>query len=342
MRVCAVAKMSSKQASIKTMFQVSIDNGTPVKATFDDVTIETQPPEKRRCTKNNGRGVQCKNRVPLDSKWKQCDECRGIRKKSQQKRRAAFRADQAAQAAVANQVVVPPGHVRCSHGANSPHQCKNTFSAKSKFKMCAECRESSNKSDEKRRADPEFRAQKAEYDREYAQTPAGKASIKRRNEKPVHKLRNCLYTALQNAGAQSRTLKDLGTMSTNEAVEKHLESTFEPWMNRANYGALRHTDGYKARWHIGHRIPCSLYNLDNLDDARKCFDKRNVFAQDAKENLELGDRLALTDRELLKLKPLWPNRAQHMSLEEFKRQFAPANAKSRAVLAAKLQAEEEQ
>ena len=319
-----------------------LDNGTPVKATFDDVVVEAQPPETRRCTKKNGKSWQCKNRVPLDSKRKWCDECRGINKKRQQKRTAAFRADASAQAAAAAQVNVPEGHVRCSHGANSPSWCKRTFSSKSKFKTCAECREIGNTSQQTRLADPEVRAQMLESSREYKQTPAGRATQKRQREKPVHKLRACLYHALRHAGAQSRTLEDLGTMSTNEAVEKHLESTYEPWMSRANYGALRHTDGYKARWHIGHRIPCSLYNLDNLDDARKCFDKRNVFAQDAKENLELGDRLALTDRELLKLKPLWPNRAQHMSLEEFKRQFAPANAKSRAVLAAKLQAEEEQ
>ena len=86
----------SKQTTIKTMFQVAFDNGVPLKATFDDVTIEAQPPEKRRCTKKNGSGNQCKNRVPLDSKRKQCADCRGIGNKSIQKRTAAFRADPAA------------------------------------------------------------------------------------------------------------------------------------------------------------------------------------------------------------------------------------------------------
>ena len=338
----------SKQATIKTIFQASFDNGVPAKATFDDVTIETQPqpPETRRCTKNKGKSNQCKGRVPLDSKWKQCDHCRGISKKSTQKRVAAFRADPAAQAAAANQVVVPPGHVRCSNHANFPNWCKRTFSSKSKFKHCAECRASVNKSEKKRYADPEIRAQILESHREYNQTPAGRASKKRsdkkQNKKPVTKLRICLNRSLRNAGAQSRTLAELGTLSTNKAVEKHLETTFDrSWMNWANHGRLSHTDGYKVAWHIGHRIPCSVYNLDDLDDARKCFDKRNLFAQDAKENLELGDTLALTDRELLKLKPIWPSEALIKGLDWFKRQFAPANAKSRAVLSAKLQAESE-
>ena len=343
--VCTTPKRAQKmsnQATITNLFQRALDNGANVQATFPEGKIEAQPPPTRQCANRTGKNrIQCKRRVPLDFKWKLCDRCRGIRTKSVQKRRAAFRADPAAQAAVAAQVVVPPGHVRCSKGANSPGWCKRTFSSKSKFKFCAECRASVNKSDQKRRADPEIRAQEAQSHREYRQTPAGKASQKRSNKKPVHKLRNCLYTTLHAAGAQSRTLQELGTLSTNKAVEKHLESTFEPWMTWANHGTLRHTDWYKTTWHIGHRIPCSVYNLDNLEDARKCFDKRNLYAQDARENIELRDRLVLTDRELLKLKPIWPNSAHYMSLEEFKTQFQPASDKSRAVLSAKLQAESE-
>ena len=407
--VCTTPKRAqkmSKQASLTSIFQVAFDNGASAKATFDDVVVETQPPQTRRCSIKTKKGWQCKNRVPLDSKYKLCDDCREIGKKksqkrlaafradpaaqaavaaqvvvppghvrcnhgantpnwckrtfsskskfkfcdecrasvskSQQKRTAAFRADASAQAAAANQVVVPPGHVRCSHNANTPNQCKRTFSAKSKFKTCDECREITNKSDKKRRADPEVRAQKAEYDREYAQTPAGKASKKRSDKKPVSKLRKCLYSTLRDAGAQSRTLKELGTLSTNKAVKKHLESTFELWMNWANHGTLRHTDGYKAKWNIGHRIPCAVYSINDFGDARKCFDKRNLFAQDAKENIELRDRLALTNRELLKLKPIWPSEALIKGLDWFKSRFAPANATSHAVLSAKLQAEEEE
>jgi hypothetical protein len=333
----------STQATITTLFQTALDNGANVQATVADGKIEAQPqpPETRRCTNRKGSRGQCKRRVPLDSKWKLCDTCRGIQKKNNQKRLAAFRSDASAQAAVANQVAVPPGHVRCNNGANTPNRCKRTFSSKSKFKLCAECRASINKTQKKRHADPEFRAQKAEYDRAYRQTPAGRASIKRNDKKPVSKLRTRLYSTLKHAGVQSRTLKEVGTLSTNKAVKKHLESTFEPWMNWDNHGALSHTDGYKRVWHIGHRIPCTVYSLDDLDDARKCFDKRNLFAQDAKENIELKDALALTDRELLKLKSIWPSEALIKGLDWFKRQFAPANAKSRAVLSAKLKAEEE-
>jgi len=330
----------SKQALIKTMFQVALDNGANLKATVDDVTIEAQPPpQTRRCTKNEGKGSQCKNRVALDSKWKFCYHCRGIKKKSQQKHVAAFRADSVAQAAAAAQVVVPPGEVRCSNKANTPNWCKRTFSSNSKFKHCAECRESGKKSQKKRYADPEIRDQQLEYHRAYDQTPAGKASKKRSSKKPVTKLRNCLRHALKHAGVQSRTLKQLGTFYSNEDIKAHFESTFAAWMMWDNHGVLRHTDGYKKVWHIGHRIPCALYELHKPDDARKCFDRRNLYAQDARENIELSDRLVLTDAELLALKPIWPNSAHYMSLEEFKEKFANATETSRAVLAAKLEAE---
>ena len=276
--------------------------------------------------------------MPLDAKWKLCDTCRGIGKKATQKRVAAFRADPAAQAAAA-QVVVPPGHVRCSARANTPGWCKRTVSSKSKFKFCAECRGIANKSDKKRRADPKVRAKEAEYKRAYNQTPAGRACKKRQSKKPVSKLRVCLYATLRKVGAESRTLKELGTFPSNEDIRKHFESTFEDWMNWDNHGQLRHTDGYKKVWHIGHRIPCAVYNLNDLSDARKCFDRRNLYAQDAKENLELKDKLALTDGELLALKPIWPNVALLKGLDWFKAAFAKASETSHAILVAKLEAE---
>ena len=301
------------------------------------------PPGHVRCSNNANSPSWCKRTFSSKSKFKHCAECRGIVKKSDKKRRAAFRADSAAQAAAAAQVVIAPGHVRCSARANTPNWCKHTFSAKSKFKQCAECRASVNKSDKKRRADPEIRAQMAEYCRAYNQTPAGKASAKRsskkQNKKPVTKLRACLRNTLKHAGVESRTLKELGTFYSNEDVKKHFETTFADWMNWDNHGALRHTDGHKCVWHIGHRIPCAVYNLNDLSDAHKCFDRRNLFAQDAKENLELSDKLALTDEELDYLKPVWPSEAVLKGLDWFKKQFAKANETSRAILDAKLKAE---
>ena len=331
----------STQTTITNLFKMGADNGATMQAEFrfnGDVKVEMQP-QTRRCTKKDGRGVQCKNRVPLDAKYKRCDHCRGIGKKSDQKRRVAFRADPAAQAAAANQVVVPPGHVRCNNHANTPHWCRRTFSSKSKFKLCDECRASGKKSDKKRRTDPEVRAHEAEYSREYRQTPAGRASQKRTKKKPVSKLRACLYTTLREAGAQSRTLKDLGTFSSDEDVTKHFESTFENWMTWDNHGVLRHTHDYEQVWHIGHRIPCAVYNLDDLSDARKCFDRRNLYAQDARENIEFQDRLVLTDAELLKLKPIWPNKALIKGLEWFKFRCGLENETSREILAVKLQKE---
>jgi hypothetical protein len=334
--------MSSKQATITSIFQVAFDNGATAQATLQtngEIKIEAKPPQTRQCTNRKSTPKQCKNRVPLDSKYKRCDHCRGINKKSKQKRVAAFRANPVAQAAAAAQVVVPEGHVRCSHNANAPNWCKRTFSNKSKFKTCDECRESIKKSEQKRRADPEVRAQQAEYNREYKQTPAGKASQKRNKKKPVSKLRSCLLNAFRRAGAQSRTLKELGTFSSNEDIQKHFESTFKSWMNWDNHGNLRHDDDYHTVWHIGHKIPCAVYNLNDLGDVRKCFDRRNLYAQDAKYNMQLQDRLALTDEELEALKPIWPNEALIKGMRWFKTKYAQSNENSRAYIRAKVEAD---
>jgi len=330
------------QALVKDMFQAAIDNGTPVRLTIE--TLPTQPPQPttRRCSNRQGKPGQCKRRVPVDSKCKQCDTCRGINKKTKQKRLAAFRTDAAARAAVAAQVELPPGQKRCTTNANTPNQCKRTLDAASKHTKCDECRTIDRKSGIKRRANPEIRAQMLESHREWAQTPAGKASIKRGNKTPASKLRNRMYSTLRHAGAPSRTLKELGTLSTSKAIRKHFKSTFAPWMNWDNHGKLRANDGYEAKWNIGHRIPCAVYKLaTNDDDKRKCFDKRNLYAQDAKENLELRDALALTDTELLKLHPIWPTEAQIRGLDWLKAQFAPTNPKAIALLAAKRKTEAE-
>jgi hypothetical protein len=87
------ARMST-QAKITSVIQTMLDNGASVQTTFGvngDVKVAAQP-QTRRCSNKNGRGVQCKRRVPLDSKWKRCDHCRGIAKKRVQKCTAAFRA----------------------------------------------------------------------------------------------------------------------------------------------------------------------------------------------------------------------------------------------------------
>jgi hypothetical protein len=205
--------------------------------------------------------------------------------------------------------------------------------------MCTECRKTINKANKKRLSDPEYRAQIAEYKREYFRTPAGRASQKRQNKKPVQKLRVRLYDTLGKAGAQSRTLKEIGTFSSNEDIKKHFESTFASWMNWDNHGRLHFNDGYKSVWHIGHKIPCAVYNLNDLGDARKCFDRRNLYAQDARDNLELKDTLALTDEELEALKPIWPNEALIKGMRYFKTQYAQANENSRAYIRAKVEAE---
>ena len=62
---------------------------------------------------------------------------------------------------------------------------------------------------------------------------------------------------------------------------RHLEETFEDWMNWKNYGVYRINGPRK--WQLGHRIPRCVYAEHSIDVAR-CFSFDNLFAQDAEEN----------------------------------------------------------
>jgi hypothetical protein len=80
-------------------------------------------------------------------------------------------------------------------------------------------------------------------------------------------------------------------------------------MNFGNYGNHVAGAGYKQRWQIGHRLPFIIYDVELQDDMRRCFSTANIFPQDSRENVELCDKLALNDKELLALKHVWPSRA---------------------------------
>lgn len=60
-----------------------------------------------------------------------------------------------------------------------------------------------------------------------------------------------------------------------ENLKKHLESKFTDGMTWNNYG----------KWHIDHKLPCSLFDLSKLEEQRKCFHYSNLQPLWATDNI---------------------------------------------------------
>lgn len=67
-------------------------------------------------------------------------------------------------------------------------------------------------------------------------------------------------------------------------LQQHLEKQFRAGMNHSNYG-------FKG-WHMDHITPCSSFDLNNIEDSKKCFHYTNIQPLWWYENLEKSDRLA--------------------------------------------------
>ena len=92
----------------------------------------------------------------------------------------------------------------------------------------------------------------------------------------------------RDGGIQSvSALKATGCTSTEE-LRAHFESTFEPWMTWNNHGAHK-AGGNSEAWQIGHRLAkANFYDDSNPADIKRCWNKANLFAQDADENHALS------------------------------------------------------
>ena len=175
-------------------------------------------------------------------------------------------------------------------------------------------------------ATPEGFAKHAARTRKYCQSEKGKATIRKQNRKPMQKLLKLLNA--MSKGKDTQSLVRLGCFESNEHVRAHFESTMDKtWMTWQNAGRHRVGNGYRVAWQFGHKLPRSIFDQFNRNDCRKCFMPMNLFAQDAKENVELGDKLVYSDIELLALRPCWPDAAKN-SLVLLKALFAGAAARA--------------
>lgn len=99
----------------------------------------------------------------------------------------------------------------------------------------------------------------------------------------VQKLRNRMRSAIIR---KSDSTFNLIGLNINDLI-KHFEQQFNSnisWLN-------------KNEWHIDHIIPCSAYDLTNIEEQKKCFNFMNLRPCNAKENLEKNDKL---DFDLIK------------------------------------------
>lgn len=64
----------------------------------------------------------------------------------------------------------------------------------------------------------------------------------------------------------------------------HLEAQFKPGMSWENYG--------RQGWHVDHRHPCAMFDLNDPDQQRACFHFSNLQPLWWHENLSKGARVA--------------------------------------------------
>lgn len=101
-----------------------------------------------------------------------------------------------------------------------------------------------------------------------------------------HKLSQKIGKMCRNGNIESiSALQATGCASAKE-LRAHFESTFEPWMTWSNRGVHK-AGGNSGRWQTGHRLACAFYDDGNPADIKRCWNKANLFAQDADENHRL-------------------------------------------------------
>ena len=194
-----------------------------------------------------------------------------------------------------------PKTKRCTR-MNRGNQCRIWFDINDPHKLCPRHRARAKASLNK----PEVKAKAKKTRTAWLKTDAGKKWNKRHNRKPMNRLLHLLHRMVK--GGHTLSLVRLGCFESNDDVKAHFESTMDKtWMTWENYGVHVAGNGYKCNWNFGHKLPRAIFDQENTNDHSKCFSKLNLFAQDAKENIEMRARVSLTDEELLALRPCWPD-----------------------------------
>ena len=107
---------------------------------------------------------------------------------------------------------------------------------------------------------------------------------KRRRTDPSFRLklnlRTRIWNALKGKNKSASTMELIGC--TIEELWTHLESKFEPWMTRKNYG--------KGGWDVDHIEACSKFDQTYPEQQRKCFHWSNLQPMEHIANIKKGTR----------------------------------------------------
>ena len=266
-----------------------------------------------RCSSGSGTRSHCKRVFPTTYHGscviKQCQYHRDIQKRADKKRKETRPAEV--------EVEVPEGYTRCSR-MNGGGRCKRVFPTTYRdvkgeqvpYASCEQHRASANRfrtSDKGREVGAKCRKTEG-YKRAHAEhmkTDKAKATQKRISGEVHHQIAIRVSAIVSGRRVISETLKGSEIFLTRKEAQDHFESTFEPWMNWKNKGRLKSDTKPNTVWQIGHRIPIAAYDSNIAEDITRCWNKKNLFAQCARENNQLRAKLP-NEAVLLSLQSIWP------------------------------------
>jgi hypothetical protein len=131
----------------------------------------------------------------------------------------------------------------------------------------------------------EYRLKNKEHAKEYRIKNRAKFSayVKRRHDtepnfKLVRNLRRRILDALKGTTKSAHTMELIGC--TPDALRRHMESLFEPWMTWENQG--------RGGWHVDHIKACAKFDLTDPAQQRECFNYTNLQPLWAFDNLRKG------------------------------------------------------
>ena len=146
----------------------------------------------------------------------------------------------------------------------------------------------------------------------WTKTEAGKVCGKRNRNKPQAKLKAKCYKA--------RYYKDNQMLWRVRSFMRHIHLDSKVIKNKSwkEYGIdialiknhlvkqaipLGGYNKIRTNYHIDHIIPISAYNLDDINEIKKCNNPFNLRWLRAKENMSKGDRIRPQDLEIIKTLP---------------------------------------
>ena len=171
----------------------------------------------------------------------------------------------------------------CNTCSESKHH--SLFERKGEQKPC-KCKTCKNSYERRRRAEnkEEFDSKRrAFYDKNKDKINETRRQTlqKRRDNDPAYRLRMNLHSRLYMA-VQFKSCKTMElTGCSLEDLTKHLESKFTEGMTWENYG----------KWHIDHIRPCASFNLEDLEEQKRCFHWTNLQPLWARDNIVKGSRV---------------------------------------------------